>query len=152
MLFHPTKVPLKVFSISFKVHWRAVFICQKLKSCLISNRKGHTSLPYENWALQISPFIKRLHTWLYHNSFVFKKRLLQPPANKALTTSSQFVFVFLLQQDSLSLTDPDSGISESCDDTEEAILTKMKLLAQDLEQKLSLDSNLVQEIAQVKVF
>jgi len=47
-----------------------------------------------------------------------------------------------------SLTDPDSGISESCDDTEEAILTKMKLLAQDLEQKLSLDSNLVQEIAQ----
>ena len=80
---------------------------------------------------------------------MFKKRLLQPPANKALTTSSQFVFVFLLQQDSLSLTDPDSGISESCDDTEEAILTKMKLLAQDLEQKLSLDSNLVQEIAQV---
>ena len=57
-------------------------------------------------------------------------------------------FVFLLQQDSLSLTE-DSGISESCDDTEEAILTKMKLLARDLEQKLSLDSNLVQEIAQV---
>ena len=52
--------------------------------------------------------------------------------------------------DSLSLTE-DSGISESCDDSEEAILTKMKLLAQDLEQKLSLDSNLVQEIAQVKV-
>ena len=71
-----------------------------------------------------------------------------PTANKALTTSSQFVFVFLLQQDSLSLTE-DSGISESCDDTEEAILTKMKLLARDLEQKLSLDSNLVQEIAQV---
>lgn len=43
----------------------------------------------------------------------------------------------------------DSGISESCDDSEEAILTKMKLLAQDLEQKLSLDSNLVQEIALV---
>ena len=43
----------------------------------------------------------------------------------------------------------DSGISESCDDSEEAILTKMKCLAQDLEQKLSLDSNLVQEITQV---
>ena len=44
----------------------------------------------------------------------------------------------------------DSGISESwSDDSEEAILTKMKLLAHDLEQKLSLDSNLVQEIAQV---
>ena len=43
----------------------------------------------------------------------------------------------------------DSGISESCDDSEEAILTKMKLLAQDLEQKLSVDSNLVQEIALV---
>ena len=71
-----------------------------------------------------------------------------PTANKALTTSSQFVFVFLLQQDSLSLTE-DSGISESCDDTEEAILTKMKLLARDLEQKLSLDSNLAQEIAKV---
>ena len=55
-----------------------------------------------------------------------------------------------MQQDSLSLTE-DSGISESCDDTEEAILTKMKLLAQDLEQKLSLDSNLVQEIAQVSI-
>ena len=55
---------------------------------------------------------------------------------------------FSLQQDSLSLTE-DSGISESCDDSEEAILTKMKLLARDLEQKLSLDSNLVQEIAQV---
>lgn len=43
----------------------------------------------------------------------------------------------------------DSGISESCDDSEEAILTKMRLLAQDLEHKLSLDSTLVQEIAQV---
>ena len=43
----------------------------------------------------------------------------------------------------------DSGISESCDDSEEAILTKMKCLAHDLEQKLSLDSNLVQEITQV---
>ena len=50
--------------------------------------------------------------------------------------------------DSLSLTE-DSGISESYSDSEEAILTKMKLLAQDLEQKLSLDSNLVQEIALV---
>ena len=46
----------------------------------------------------------------------------------------------------------DSGISESCDDSEEAILTKMKCLAQDLEQKLSLDSNLVQEITQVIIF
>ena len=52
--------------------------------------------------------------------------------------------------DSLSLTE-DSGISESCDDSEEAILTKMKLLARDLEQKLSLDSTLVQEIAQVSL-
>ena len=43
----------------------------------------------------------------------------------------------------------DSGIAESSDDSEEAILTKMKCLAQDLEQKLSLDSNLVQEITQV---
>jgi len=51
------------------------------------------------------------------------------------------------KKDSLSLTE-DSGISESCDDSEEAILTKMKCLAQDLEQKLSLDSNLVQEITQ----
>lgn len=59
------------------------------------------------------------------------------------------ILYLFFQQDSLSLTE-DSGISESCDDTEEAILTKMKLLAQDLEQKLSLDSNLVQEIAQVK--
>lgn len=53
--------------------------------------------------------------------------------------------------DSLSLTE-DSGISESYSDSEEAILTKMKLLAQDLEQKLSLDSNLVQEIALVSFF
>ena len=56
--------------------------------------------------------------------------------------------LFLFQQDSLSLTE-DSGIAESSDDSEEAILTKMKCLAQDLEQKLSLDSNLVQEITQV---
>jgi hypothetical protein len=56
--------------------------------------------------------------------------------------------LLFLQQDSLSLTE-DSGISESCDDSEEAILTKMRLLAQDLEHKLSLDSTLVQEIAQV---
>ena len=53
--------------------------------------------------------------------------------------------------DSLSLTE-DSGISESYSDSEEAILTKMKLLAQDLEQKLSLDSNLVQEIALVSFY
>ena len=59
-----------------------------------------------------------------------------------------FSFIF---QNSASLTD--SGISESGDnECEEALLSKLRSLAQDLQQQLTPKSNIIQEITQVKNF
>ena len=55
------------------------------------------------------------------------------------------IFLF---QNSASLTD--SGISESGDnECEEALLSKLRSLAQDLQQQLTPKSNIIQEITQV---
>ena len=59
-----------------------------------------------------------------------------------------FSFIF---QNSASLTD--SGISESGDnECEEALLSKLRSLAQDLQQQLTPKSNIIQEITQVRNF
>ena len=56
---------------------------------------------------------------------------------------------YLFFQNSASLTD--SGISESGDnECEEALLSKLRSLAQDLQQQLTPKSNIVQEITQVR--
>ena len=55
---------------------------------------------------------------------------------------------YLEFQNSASLTD--SGISESGDnECEEALLSKLRSLAQDLQQQLTPKSNIIQEITQV---
>ena len=59
---------------------------------------------------------------------------------------------FLSLQHSAYLTE-DSGISEGSSENnerEEALFTKLKALAQDLESKLTPQSSIVQEIAQVR--
>ena len=56
---------------------------------------------------------------------------------------------YFLFQNSASLTD--SGISESGDnECEEALLSKLRSLAQDLQQQLTPKSNIIQEITQVR--
>ena len=56
---------------------------------------------------------------------------------------------FFYFQNSASLTD--SGISESGDnECEEALLLKLRSLAQDLQQQLTPKSNIIQEITQVR--
>ena len=63
--------------------------------------------------------------------------------------NSACTFSFLIFQNSASLTD--SGISESGDnECEEALLSKLRSLAQDLQQQLTPKSNIVQEITQVR--
>ena len=59
------------------------------------------------------------------------------------------LYVIFFLQNSASLTD--SGISESGDnECEEALLSKLRSLAQDLQQQLTPKSNIIQEITQVR--
>ena len=81
---------------------------------------------------------KAYNLYNFMNS-VWCLHLLEP-----ITYMSYFLF-----QNSASLTD--SGISESGDnECEEALLSKLRSLAQDLQQQLTPKSNIIQEITQVR--
>ena len=108
------------------------------------NLREFLSGQQRSWAYKI--FVNIKFTICVYNLCIESKaypvwclHLLEP-----ITYMSYFLF-----QNSASLTD--SGISESGDnECEEALLSKLRSLAQDLQQQLTPKSNIIQEITQVR--
>ena len=113
-----------------------------------NNLREFLSGQQRSWAHKIFVIIK--FTICVYNVCIKSKAYHLYDFTKCLHLLEPITYMsYFLFQNSASLTD--SGISESGDnECEEALLSKLRSLAQDLQQQLTPKSNIIQEITQVR--